>query len=226
MFYRFFILLLFFSFSNCATYWGNRKNDLKDILTIGVERKGFGTGLRLGPLAAGLVFQGGSERKLSLAATGYGLRGGHFGKYYSRQLIFGILGGETFYAGEIDEETLNLAIEDNEIPVSPDERDNLKSFRVRYFSLYHSPLPERKKQKKEEFQRAFADYLIKKTGDNSLKKMIPEKSYKTNGYPPSYPYELDFYAGIYYGIRLGINISEILDFIFGFTGYDLLDDDI
>jgi len=39
------------------------------------------------------------------------------------------------------------------------------------------------------------------------------------------PVALELSAGIYFGIRVGINFSEILDFVLGWTTIDIMDDD-
>lgn len=219
------LIFLTFSLSNCATYWQNRKNDFQDIFTIGIEKPGFGAGVRLGPIAAGFVFQGGMDKDLGNVDAGYGLRGGHLGKYHSRQLIFGLLGGETFYAGDVSEDELKTANKEKILPNLENERDNVKSHKVRYLSFFNDRVDERNNRKKEAYKKALLDKIIAVTGNEELRATLPEEKAKIHGYPSSYLLQIDVFFAMYYGIRVGFNIGELFDLILGFTGIDILEDD-
>lgn len=249
------LLLVFFLASfvlNCSTYWGHRKNDLADIFTAGVESPGYGVGMRIGPLATGFVFQGGESApgKRDLG-TGYGLRGGNFGEYRSQQLIFGILGSEKFHSfsaaqakpptqenrtstpektdsadflfpdtGEAPSES------DASVPELPNERQNAKSYNIRYLRFYHNPVAERRKAKKAAFFRKYLESLDPEKRNEEIQTFLAQNSKSKDDYPSSFLYEIEFYIGARYGIRIGFNLAEFFDFLLGFTGVDLLEDDI
>lgn len=241
-----FVIFTFLISTNCSTYLQNRKNDFKDIFTAGIENPGYGAGLRIGPLAAGFVFQGGesSPGRRDLG-KGYGLRGGHFGTYRSQQLIFGILGSDTFFpldvetqssetgdeevSPELQEELKNLEnkkIPGDKVPEFLNERYNIKSQKLRYLSFYHIPVAERRKRKKEEFYRRFIEEQSFDRNDPSIQNALQALNKKKDGYPKSFLFQMEVYLGIYYGIRIGINPAELLDFLLGLAGLDLLDDDL
>ncbi len=241
-----FVIFTFLISTNCSTYLQNRKNDFKDIFTAGIENPGYGAGLRIGPLAAGFVFQGGesSPGRRDLG-KGYGLRGGHFGTYRSQQLIFGILGSDTFFpldvetqssetgdeevSPELQEELKNLEntkIPGDKVPEFLNERYNIKSQKLRYLSFYHIPVAERRKRKKEEFYRRFIEEQSFDRNDPSIQNALQALNKKKDGYPKSFLFQMEVYLGIYYGIRIGINPAELLDFLLGIAGLDLLDDDL
>ena len=62
--------------------------------------------------------------------------------------------------------------------------------------------------------------------DPALLAYLPKENLKPNGYPKSYLYQIEFAIGIYGGLRVGFNPAELIDFILGFTTYDLYDDDV
>ncbi|WP_016753376.1 LIC13411 family adhesin [Leptospira kirschneri] len=245
----FFLILNYFliSFTNCATYFQNRKNDLKDVFTIGVETPGYGAGVRIGPLAAGFVFQGGESAsgKRDLG-KGYGLRGGYFGSYRSQQLIFGILGGDTFFPLEVETQTSETEpsetissetteelknLEDSktpgdQVPEFLNERYNIKSQKLRYLSFYNIPVAERRRKKKEEFYKRFIEKQNLDKNDPALQNALQNFNKRKDGYPRSFLYQIEVYLGVYAGLRIGFNPMELLDFLIGFTGLDLLEDDV
>lgn len=91
-----YISILIF-FSNCTTYLHHRRKDIQDTITVGIEKPGYGIGLRVSYLTLGFLLQGGesADGKKDLG-EGIGFRGGDVGRYHSQQLIFGILGGSLF----------------------------------------------------------------------------------------------------------------------------------
>ncbi|TGL66202.1 hypothetical protein EHQ67_17455 [Leptospira kmetyi] len=247
LFFFIFSICFFIGSTNCATYLQNRKNDFKDIFTAGVETPGYGIGFRIGPLAGGFVFQGGETApgKRDLG-KGYGLRGGYFGSYRSQQLIFGILGSDTFFplgvetqateteesseeiSPEVAEELKNLQdskTPGDKVPEFLNERYNIKSQKLRYLSFYNIPVAERRKRKKEEFYRRFIEEQSFDRNDPAIQNALQALNKKKDGYPKSFLYQIEIYLGLYAGIRLGFNPAELLDFLVGIAGLDLLEDD-
>jgi hypothetical protein len=231
IFKRFFSYLLFilmiFIFQNCSTYLQYRKKDLQDVVTLGLEKPGYGLGLRISVVPIGFYFQGGETAPGKLdKGEGYGLRGGNFSKYTSQQLVFGFLGGETFFSG-------NPKLSENGDPIKEDtviqtelDRDNLKSYNVKYLKIFSDPPKERQKRNKEKSKKIIVESLLKKNTNPALLAYIPVESKKPNGYPSEYKYQVEIFFSMYYGFRIGINFSELVDFLLGFTTLDILEDDI
>ncbi len=313
----FFILLILFSCSSVekkdsslSNYFKSRTSDFLDIFNIGIEKKMYGTSLKLMPFNLGFQFQNGkvykefdskkfkkkigsndsqisfeqgiinftekkaseeegdesvvenldyaiNETKISLKdkslvrfnhLNGFGLRGGKFGSYHSDQLVYGILGGESFYTPNFLSSDTCLYIEkdkqfeeykfyelfekDSELIVYFHERNYLKSHDLKYVSIFNDKPKERQKRQKEQIRRDFIKDLIEQKKESNpaqvaeLESYLPKEKIKPFGYPKTYLYQIEFTIGIYYGLRVGINPSEFLDFILGFTTYDLNDDDL
>lgn len=217
-------LLFIVSFSHCASlseYSEYRRKDLQDSVTIGLETGSYGFGFRLSFLSLGFFFQGKDEDK-----KGYGLRGGSLGEYHSGQLVYGFLGGENFYAGEVIRDEKGEAILNNNVPLVLYSRDNIKSHKVRYLKFYKDPPSARRKRQREKEQREIIGDIVKSTGDETLLSQLPPEKKKPFGYSPEYLYQVEFFVGIYGGIRVGINFAEVLDFFLGLGTIDLLQDDV
>ncbi|WP_425593092.1 LIC13411 family adhesin [Leptospira wolffii] len=251
MFRSILILSIHLLLLDCSTYWAHRRNDLSDVFTAGVESPGYGLGMRIGPLATGFVFQGGETApgKRDLG-TGYGLRGGSFGNYRSQQLIFGILGSEKYHAlpnaevkpqatGEkkpasteanssdfLFPDTGTEPESDASTPELSSERQNAKSYNIRYLRFYHNPVAERRKAKKEAFYRKFLEGLDPEKKNEEIQTFLSQNPKNKDDYPSAFLFEVEFYIAVRYGIRLGFNAGEFLDFLLGFVGLDILDDDI
>lgn len=225
----FLILLSLFFFLDCATYWGNRRKDLQDIVTVGVEKPIYGVGFKLAPVHVGFLFVGGeTEPGKKDLGSGVGLRGGSFSSYFSQQLVFGWLGGETFYSGELELDDEGKVQYENKIPIVKEVRDNIKSYNVKYIDIIRDPPKDRKKRQKEEVRKVIIKKALEENPNASptLLAYIPKDNPKPFGYPKSYLYQIEMTLGIYGGIRIGFNPAELLDFVLGFTTYDLYDDDL
>lgn len=224
--HRYLLILLIIGLINCASYWNNRKKDAMDIFTFGIESPTYGLGLKLGPIALGYTFIGG-ETQIGARdlGKGYGLRGGNFGAYHSQQLIFGLLGGEEFYSGELKLDENGKVIKQKKLPVLVDERDNIKSHSMRYLSVYSDPPKERQqRQKQEVIKKLIKDIIPNPTPE--ILAAIPKENKKPNGYPRSFLYQFELVAGVYGGARIGFNPLELLDFILGFFTIDIIEDDV
>jgi hypothetical protein len=226
---RFWYTILLFSFTiNCATYWKNRRNDLLDVVTVGAETPMYGAAVKIGPIPIGLLFLGGeSELGKKDLGRGYGVRGGVIGGYHSQQLVYTFLGGESFHAGEpIKDEKGKWMVDEKKIPLTEDERANIKSYKMRYFSYFNDPVKDRKKRKKQIFQRELTNDLVRQTGKTEFLVYLPKEDQKPFGYPPGFLWNIEIVGGVYGGARLGFNFGEMIDLVFGFTTLDLYDDDV
>lgn len=180
--------------------------------------------------------------------NGFGLRGGSFGQYHSNQVVFGVLGGESFYTPnflsksdcsylekdkQFEEFKIYEVNETNEeLFLYLKERNYLKSFDLKYVNIFNEKPKDRQKSQKEKVLRDFIkDYVEQKKDSNpeqvaELQNYLPKEKLKPFGYSKTYLYQIEFTIGIYYGIRFGFNPSELLDFLLGITTYDLNDDDL
>lgn len=215
------IYLFLFGLLNCSTYLENRKNDMKDILTLGFEKESYGFGLRTSFLPIGFFFQ--SKEDLT---TGYGLRGGSFGEYSTNQLVFGFLGGESFYHGDLLKDGNGKPIQVDGAFLVANKRDNLKSHSLKYLHFYKDPPSQRRKRQREKDLRNLAQELSQTTESLELQEQLPKPKPKPNGYASHYLYQVEIFIGAYYGLRVGFNFAEFVDGIFGFLNIDILEDDI
>jgi len=224
----FILFLSIFFFLDCATYWNNRRKDLQDVVTVGLEKPVYGVNLKLAPVNIGFLFVGGETvpGKKDLG-SGVGLRGGSFASYTSQQLVFGFMGGELFYSGELDLDDDGKMLYENKIPLVKIPRDNIKSHSLKYIKILVDPPKDRKKRQKEEARNAIIQEKLRENpnADPMLLSYLPKDNPKPNGYPKSFLYQIELTLGIYGGLRIGFNPAEFLDFILGFTTYDLYEDD-
>mgnify|MGYP000849657356 CR=1 FL=1 len=224
-----FILFAIFFLGDCATYLNNRRKDLQDVFTVGVEKPMYGVNLKLAPVNIGFLFVGGeTEPGKKDLGGGIGLRGGSFANYFSQQLVFGWMGGETFYSGELELADDGKTQYENKIPIVKDARDNIKSYSLTYLKIVADNPKDRRKRQKEEVRRVVIKNMLEENPntDPTILAYLPKENPKPNGYPKSYLYQIEFVLGIYGGVRVGFNPAELLDFILGFTTYDLYDDDV
>jgi hypothetical protein len=171
--------------------------------------------------------------------NGIGLRNGNANSYHSEQLVYTALGGETFYPGVIRYNSDCNPILSYKMKTANQEfytygensyihdRPNTKSHELKYLTLFADKPKARAKRVKE---KVFEDILENLKDENpelyeKAKDYLPKKSKKPFGYPKSYLYSVEFSAGLYYGFRIGINFSEVLDFLLGIIKVDILSDD-
>lgn len=199
-----------------------------DVVSLAVEYPSYGMATRLGPLAMGFLFTGGETMPGAMdRGDGIGLRGGSIGKYRSQQLVFGILGGETFFNHQVVlGEDGKPVFDKHGLPENINGRDTLKSHKVRYLIFYDDPPAERKKRKKKQVQRHFIEQFKKNNPNSMALQYIPPEDTKPYGYPNSFLYQIDFMIGIGGSVRLGFNLAEFFDLILGIAGMDILEDDI
>lgn len=57
------------------------------------------------------------------------------------------------------------------------------------------------------------------------KNVLKDKKAKTEFAPAYYYTQIEVNVGIYYGLRVGVNLGELLDFFLGFFGIDIMGDD-
>jgi hypothetical protein len=221
-----FLLIITSLFVQCKTV-EKKKNDLSDIGTLGLEKSVYGLAFRAGPLPVGFLFSGGSSTELSTETiNGVGLRGGQWDTYYSKQLIFGFGGGESFFSAELSKNEKGEILYLKKIPISTVERSNLKSYVVKYVDIFHDPPKDRQKRQKKAVQKYVFEKLSAGMDTTAFEPYLPKEDPKPKGYPDTYIYQFEIVLGVYGGLRLGFNLAELADFLTGMVGIDLLEDDM
>ncbi|MBP7281328.1 MAG: hypothetical protein KBA66_07125 [Leptospiraceae bacterium] len=218
---QFLIVVVFLLFySNCSSlqdYAKNRAYDVRDIFNIGVEENVYGVSAGIDVLQFGLKF----DRN----AKTYGLRYGHLGEYLLAENYY------PFNSTAIIREKLNVYLctfnKDSKKWVAS---DNLNGTSLIFFTAtlsmsYHKPLEPIKIRNANKNTY----FIFKFIG---CKICPPTGICAKNGdrysffYRDSYVYlPMEASFGLHYGIRLGFNPHELLDFLVGIFGFDLLDDD-
>ncbi|HMW05014.1 MAG TPA: hypothetical protein PK079_05690 [Leptospiraceae bacterium] len=199
--------MLQFQCSSIKGYLINRGNDFIDIVNIGFEDNIYGGGIYIDSIMFGLAY-GAKD------SSGVGLRFGHLGMYQSN-----------------DSESNNFLKAGSENGPCRDSRyGTFGQLQFLFFatSNYHEPrsiIMVRNYRKNIAFMNVLLYGASKRDSSKGLLLCYRGKKYHTI-IRDSYvvlPMEVSF--GLYYGIRLGFNPHELLDFIVGIFGFDLLDDD-
>lgn len=137
--------------------------------------------------------------KKDSGGVGYGMRYGHFGKYKPGNNI-----------------PLRIRTKDKKVVGYYGDIQ----FLLAYSGYYHEPIkPENIRSERKQVRFA----MMGATG----RKSTPNELYLINEPRESYCYlPIEISLGVYYGIRIGFNPHEFVDFIAGFIGFDPLDDDV
>lgn len=219
LFFFMFLFLISWIVSCSSPYLKNRARDASDIFTFQVSDQTYGTSLRVGPLQGGVSYE-------SPGANVLGLRGGEFGSYHTAGFTAILFGADYFQNEPFEDLTYESKILKSEKGIEGTEKtdeamgsqdsktdaaDATKSERKIRLKLYRARSPFGLQQPAYQTRRVWKSEFGK-----------PEPDYA----PRSYFTDLQFSAGLYYGIRLGINPGELADFLIGFTTLDLMDDDM
>jgi len=182
----FFLLLFTFSCQTDHFYLKNRVEDLKDIITLGVEKESLGVSFWFWCLGGGLSY--------NASTKGIGMRGGTIGFY------------ETGGHGNINILSADLIGK---------HRNRMGSSYLIQNSIQHRPMYRNSEREKGKSFDALNLLLLVP---------IPKQNQKDNAGCDA-PLHLETSISFFYGIRLGLNLNELADFIFGVGGFDMLDDD-
>ena len=212
------IVIAFLLATACSGhYLKNRSRDFADIGTLEVQTKSYGASVRLGPIQAGLSYKSPEGRT-------YGLRGGHFGRHNTAEFTALIFGADYFTAGPMKNLQNDGIPEENKnkqaiLPgaASSEDIEELEELTASAGGFENiAILRNRKKQYRARSPFGTTIPLIKK------KSVLKKKE----GFAPGYYFtQIDFSTGLYFGVRIGINPGELLDFILGWFTIDIYDDD-
>jgi len=197
--------LLIFLLQCQSTYWQNRGRDAMDILTIEGSTGNYGAAVRIGPLKFGAHYKS--------PGKAYGLRGGSVSSHYTAEFAALFMGADYYTSAPLDDLLPTKKKEKEETPtatgiLSGPEKETLpesdaltarrgKEFRAR--SPFGTKIPLQKTRR-----------LL----------------YNRKELAPLYYYtQLELTAGFYGGVKIGLNLGELLDFLLGFIGLDIMADD-
>ncbi|MBE7438373.1 MAG: hypothetical protein HS115_07975 [Spirochaetales bacterium] len=199
-------LIVFALLLQCqSTYWQNRGRDAMDILTVEGSTGNYGAALRLGPLKFGAHYKS--------PGVAYGLRGGSLDSYYTAEFAALFMGADYYSSAppsdllpaekkDKDQAATATGILSGPVKEAPPVSDALtarrgKEFRAR--SPFGTSIPLQKSRR-----------LL----------------YNRKELAPLYYYtQLEITLGLYAGLKIGLNLGELLDFLLGFVGIDIMADD-
>lgn len=201
---KYLLILFLLSFSNCASfqnYLSNRALDFTDILTLGGEVNTYGGSAWL------WCFGGGVQ--LGEFGDGWGMRNGYIGKYRT---------GGNKKLGKLKMGNSFLLMNSQEhIPEAYTTKRSMKKKYTHANFLFILPA-----------NLNGGGYYRYSNTPNSSNNNSNYYAYSNSTTLPMLchaPVNVEFSFGLGVGGRVGINFSEIFDFILGFTTFDIMEDD-
>lgn len=192
--------------SSVANYFIDRGRDTADIINLGVEKNVYGFSFHF--LGAPIGIQNASSGK------GVGIKFGHFGYYETGDETDAIIYPENdkrpehykdiykgYKFGDID--IFKFSPEWNSYYHKPSGEVKLRNWRKRFLSFNTARC---------------ANYMVTYQGENSSS--CGKFYYEYSGR------QIEISIGAYLGIRIGFNINEFFDLLFGIFGFDIQSDDI
>lgn len=181
-------------------YVKNRIQDAADIFTFEVQSGSYGASARVGPLKAGFNYKD---------PSGYagGLRGGYSGRQNSAEFTALVFGSDYHTAGPVEEYMEIEKMHRDRIRKAKKELEEKYSENILYL-------------RNKEF-RATSPFGTKKNSAE-YRSLLKESDVFVTGH---YFTQIEFSCGAYFGLKVGVNPGEILDFIAGFFFIDIYRDD-
>ena len=201
---KFLFLFLLLSFTNCASfqnYLSNRALYFTDILTLGGEVNTYGGS------AWFWCFGGGAQ--IGQEGEGYGMRNGYIGYYRT--------GGNKKYLKLKMGNSFFLMNSQEHIPEAYKTSRSMSKKYTHANFLFLLPANLQGRWRNNNYSRNPSNSYY-----NNYEYINPAVTMPMLCNAPA-NIELSFGLGI--GGRVGINFSEIFDFVLGFTTFDLMDDD-
>ncbi len=195
------LALVFFPLSCSSIYMKNRSRDFADIFTLQVRTQSYGASLRAGPVKVGLQYE-------SPAGSVLGLRGGEISDYYEAAFALLLIG-----ADYIQETPIEFNLKSSSKTKKNGPASIIPSPRQWRGKLYHARSPfgtQGDLQKRRNLLKG-----NKKNSEGSSDFLAPL----------SYYTDIQLSIGLYFGLRIGLNPGELLDFLLGWTTLDFMGDD-
>lgn len=200
-------LISLFFFTSCSSlYLNQRARDTADILTLEFQTKSYGASIRTGPLKLGLH----QKSKNGLAA---GLRGGTFDSFDDQEFSLLFLGSDQFLDVKSSSDT-------NQNQNLKTELDQLTQKKQEIIDSIPSLIKLRKKD--FEARSPFGTRIP----FHKAKPILKESKTKNRFAPAHHFTAIEATVGIYFGLKVGFNIGELIDWCVGWVGFDLFSDDL
>lgn len=229
-------------FSSCSTlYWSQRAKDGADIFTFELQTQSYGASVRTGPVKLGLNYK-------SQDGVGIGLRGGEVGRFIDSEFALFLLGSDRLNdlwskdasTAKVPSPGGDIAPADREpapespLPSEPPE-DSSSAAPSDASITKRKNAPAGKKEgapptlpslivlrrKNLNARSPFGTAIPFQKADPLFKKGRQDR------YAPVHHFTaVEMTVGLYFGVKVGINFGELLDFLTGFFGADILSDDL
>ncbi len=204
--FKYLLFIFLFSFSNCASfqnYLSNRALDFTDILTLGGEVNTYGGSAWL------WCFGGGAQ--IGQYGEGYGMRNGYVGYYRT--------GGNLNYGKLKMGNSFLLMNSQEHIPEAYKTARSMKKKYTHANFLFFLPANLQGRWR----NNSYNNFSRNPNNNYNNYEYINPASRMPNLCHAPVNVEISFGLGV--GGRIGINFSEIFDFILGLTTFDLMEDD-
>lgn len=199
-----YLIILFFLTSCSSLYLNQRARDTVDIFTFEFQTESYGAAIRTGPVKLGLH----QKSKTGFAA---GLRGGTFDSFDDQEFSLLFLGSDQF----LDVKS-NIDTNQN----STTELDQLTQKKQEIIDSIPSLIKLRKKS--FEARSPFGTQV----SFHKAKPILKESKTKNRFAPAHHFTAIEATVGIYFGLKVGFNIGELIDWCAGWVGFDLFSDDL
>lgn len=213
---------------NCSSpYVKNRSRDFVDVFTFEMQTESYGAALYAGPAALGIDYK-------SQNGKAAGLRGGQIGSYNSAGFTALAFGSDYLTPSKIDFDAVwKPKIKKNESKVNETTKTNDVDDALDALegdeTLVNDEIVTGKQSDSESLlvlrKKAFQARVPFGTIRPAYLNKDLFKNKKTRWAPAYYFTRLELQLGLYFGVRIGINPGEFLDFLFGFFTADMYDDD-
>lgn len=200
---------------NCSTYLQNRKKDSLDIITFELHDKSYGINTRISFLQLGIFYQNNTNNN-------FGIKNGIIGNLDHNNFSLLFLGSEHFKGKKIIEnpewEKELKKIQENpnyDLQKIPEE---LKQYYLKKETIKKENLENQKRNKFYDVYLPFGTIKPLKESQQVFKK-------KENFSSLTFYTDIQIKIALYYGVTIGFNIGEFIDFLAGIFNVDLFKDD-
>lgn len=220
--------------SSCSTlYWSQRARDGADIFTFELQTQSYGAAVRTGPVKLGLHYKSENGR-------GVGLRGGEVGRFVDSEFAIFLLGSDRLndlFTGE-KSSPQNDRGADDEKDSPPPARDSEPADGQASPGAVPDIATGKPPARNPPAPKALPSrLLLRRKNLNArspfgtaipLQKASPLfKNLRPGRFAPAHHFTgIEATVGLFFGLKVGINLGELVDFVTGFFGADIMSDDM
>ena len=203
------LLIVALLIANCqSTYMYQRSKDTADLFTFALQSQSYGASVRTGPLKVGINYK-------SNDGSSIGLRGGEWGSFDDEDFSIFFLGSDIL--------TDQKKPQPKAQPADQSQPANHTEINSEIEQLLANMPSTLKLRHKDVHARSPFGTQIPFQKANPLFK---ESKVKNKFAPIHHQTSIELSAGLYYGVKIGINIGELFDWLLGWAGADPFDDDL